>query len=356
MTNQTERTAELLLNHCNTYPKLQEQDVFKYIFQSVFGCEHLLTDESTALEHIKREYEKSSKKKSPITEALDGQYCRIFLSCIDEGLKPETLSRLFCLSAKREENGKELLIKKLEVAKELVRDDKLPFDSKSFNKSLDEWRAQDYPPIHHSDEFREDYHPSYRVVAKRYADFLPLFTAIDRLSEKETLTLAIEGGSASGKSTLASILKEVYDCNVFHTDDFFLRPEQRTPERFAEVGGNLDRERFEEEVVRSLRKNETVRYRPFDCGKQSIGDVISVTPKKLTVIEGVYSMHCAFGKYYDLAVFLDIDPEYQKKRILKRNTQVLAERFFNEWIPLENKYFAQMKVKNHCDEVIKISE
>ncbi len=355
MTNQTERTAELLLKHCNTYPKLQAQDVFKYIFQSVFGCEHLLTNESTALDYIKREYESREKTKAPRAEALDGHYSRIFLSCIDEGLKPETLARLFCLSA-RKEDGKELLLQKLEVAKELVRDGKLPFDSKSFNKSLDKWRAQDYPPIHHSDEFREDYHPSYRVVAKRYADFLPVFIAIDRLSEKETLTLAIEGGSASGKSTLASILKEVYDCNVFHTDDFFLRPEQRTKERFAEVGGNLDRERFEEEVVSSLTKNETVHYRPFDCGKQSLGDVISVTPKKLTVVEGVYSTHRAFGKYYDLAVFLDIDPEYQKKRILKRNTQALAERFFNEWIPLENKYFAQMKVKENCDEVIRIEE
>ena len=32
-------------------------------------------------------------------------------------------------------------------------------------------------------------------------------------------------------------------------DDFFLRPEQRRPERFAEPGGNVDRERFAAEVL-----------------------------------------------------------------------------------------------------------
>lgn len=35
-------------------------------------------------------------------------------------------------------------------------------------------------------------------------------------------------------------------------DDFFLRPEQRTPERLAEPGGNLDRERMKSEVIDRL--------------------------------------------------------------------------------------------------------
>ena len=48
-------------------------------------------------------------------------------------------------------------------------------------------------------------------------------------------------------------------------DDFFLRPEQRTPERYAEPGGNVDRERFLAEVLIPLRAGETVQYRRFDC-------------------------------------------------------------------------------------------
>ena len=64
------------------------------------------------------------------------------------------------------------------------------------------------------------------------------------LTQKDMVIVAIDGKCTSGKTTLASKLTEIYDCNVFHMDDFFLRPEQRTPERFVEVGGNGDRRKF----------------------------------------------------------------------------------------------------------------
>ncbi len=67
---------------------------------------------------------------------------------------------------------------------------------------------------------------------------MELLQAIDeRLPRQERLLLAIDGGSASGKTTLAALLAQRYGCPVFHMDDFFLRPEQRTPQRLAEPGG-----------------------------------------------------------------------------------------------------------------------
>ena len=60
-------------------------------------------------------------------------------------------------------------------------------------------------------------------------------------------------------------------------------------------------------------------------------------------------MHPAFSGYYDLSVFLDVSPELQRERILKRNSPKLAERFFSEWIPLESVYFSEMNVKSRCD-------
>ena len=129
-------------------------------------------------------------------------------------------------------------------------------------------------------------------------------------------------------------------------DDFFLRPEQRTAARLAEVGGNVDRERFTEEILLPLSQNKEVRYRPFDCSTQTLGDEITAVSKKLTIIEGAYSMHRDLERYYDFSLFLDIDKNVQKKRILNRNTPNMAKRFFEEWIPLENKYFLNiLKIK-----------
>ena len=64
---------------------------------------------------------------------------------------------------------------------------------------------------------------------------------------KRPFVIAIDGRAASGKSTLAEQLSTLLEADVIHMDDFFLQPYQRTPERLAEIGGNVDYERFAKE-------------------------------------------------------------------------------------------------------------
>ena len=104
------------------------------------------------------------------------------------------------------------------------------------------------------------------------------------LAQKNMVIVAIDGKCTSGKTTLAAQLAEVYDCNVFHMDDFFLRPEQRTPARFAEVGGNVDYERFREEVLLPLKSGKAFSYRPFDCSTFTLAAPVAVTPKRLNLV------------------------------------------------------------------------
>ncbi len=158
------------------------------------------------------------------------------------------------------------------------------------------------------------------------------------LAQKGTAIIAIDGKCTSGKTTLAARLAESFDCNVLHMDDFFLRPEQRTPERFREIGGNVDYERFKSEVLLPLQSGESFSYRPFLCSTQTLGEPISVTPKNLTIVEGTYSLHPHFEDPYDLKIILTVPEEIQRQRILNR-PQFLHDRFFKEWIPLENRYF-----------------
>lgn len=159
------------------------------------------------------------------------------------------------------------------------------------------------------------------------------------LVQKAMVIVAIDGKCTSGKTTLAANLAKIYDCNVFHMDDFFLRPEQRTQERFAEVGGNVDYERFKVEVLTPLKAGQAFSYRPFDCSTFTLAEPIYVTPKRLNIIEGTYSHHPYFGDPYDLKILLTVDEETQRQRILQRPV-FLHKRFFEEWIPMENRYFA----------------
>jgi hypothetical protein len=131
-------------------------------------------------------------------------------------------------------------------------------------------------------------------------------------------------------------------------DDFFLRPEQRTAERFAEIGGNVDYERFMEEVLTPLKAGYAFSYRPFDCSTFTLAAPVSVVPKKLNIIEGTYSHHPHFGNPFDLKIVLTIDDQTQRKRILQRPA-FLHQRFFGEWIPMENRYFDSFAILDNCD-------
>ena len=60
-----------------------------------------------------------------------------------------------------------------------------------------------------------------------------LRTLIDAVMKRENgkdyTIIAIDGPSATGKSTFAELIGEKYKCEIFHMDDFFLTEEEKTP-------------------------------------------------------------------------------------------------------------------------------
>jgi len=161
--------------------------------------------------------------------------------------------------------------------------------------------------------------------------------------------IAIDGNAAAGKSSLTLRIAEKYDCNVFHTDDFFLPPDKKTEQRLKEAGGNMDRERLAEEVLDKIRKYRAFSYRRYDCKLTAFLPPALVYPKRLNIVEGVYSMHPDLIRYYDLKIFLSLDKEEQSRRILHRNSAPMHKRFIEEWIPLEDRYFAEFNIKADSD-------
>lgn len=171
---------------------------------------------------------------------------------------------------------------------------------------------------------------------------------INRIRQsKNQVLIAIDGRCASGKTTLAKKLKEELFCNVIHMDDFFLRSEQRTAERYDEPGGNADRERLLSEVLKPLQTGKVFSYSPFDCHTMTLGDPIVVKPNEITVIEGTYSCHPSIWEFYDLHIFLTTTPEKQFDRLAKRNGADL-KMFRDKWIPLEERYFTACKPELKC--------
>jgi len=164
--------------------------------------------------------------------------------------------------------------------------------------------------------------------------------------------VAIDGDAAAGKSTLGGELAAHFNCPLIQMDDFFLPPALRTPARMAEAGGNVDYERFKKEVLEPLLDGQPFSFRPFDCKVMDFVDEKSYKPSSLTIIEGAYSLHPSLNEAYSFKIFMQIDKEEQKKRILTRNGEEMLEKFLNIWIPMEKRYHEAFNVRQMCDVVI----
>ena len=65
-------------------------------------------------------------------------------------------------------------------------------------------------------------------------------------------------------------------------------------------------------------------------------------------ITGLPNITCHFEDVQDLKVFLTISPEVQRQRVLNRPA-FLHDRFFREWIPMEERYFTGFRIPEKCD-------
>ena len=284
-------------------------------------------------------------------EALSiGELCRVLPRRISGGAPGEaTLRRLSELCAAPAPEEAAALEADAACLLSLAQEGRLPFSPEEARRAMDAWRKSGYSFA----PGPSDPVPAYYVIRREHAKLLRPLARLDHLlSAQDRVIAALDGGSASGKTSAAALLQTLYGASVFHMDDFFLRPEQRTAARLAQPGGNVDYERFSQEVLAPLTRGEPVCFRRYDCRTQTLEPPRRVVPGALTVVEGAYSMRPELAPVYDLSVFFSITPAEQHRRIRLRNPPAMQAMFCSLWIPLENFYFQAMDVPSRCDLVV----
>lgn len=346
----------ILKEHYNRYPRMQIQDMVKLIYQNEFAGGHLIENEKESLNFLKEELNRIDSSLSNVHidrefEYIGNNLYRLYLDVIkNKKIQPRTVNSFFINTAKKIKGSLESFLNKLEILRHSCVNKELPFSLEDLEGYLSEYKNKGYPPESHSPAYRNEYKPSYRIVSSEYYKYFDLFCRIDELYENNgCVTVAIDGNCGAGKTTLASLIGSVYDCNVFHMDDYFLPFELKTVDRLSEAGGNVHYERFANEIICGLKRNRSFNYQKYDCSKMALGEKLTVFPKKINIIEGTYSMHPTLINNYDLKVFLYINAEEQSRRILLRNGKEKHKRFIEEWIPLENKYFKELRITEKCD-------
>lgn len=340
-----EDLKQLLKSYYERYPQMEIRDAIKFLHQSYMGPGHLISDEGAALHHLEEEWNTLSDSCCPqMGLSVGNGLFRLNLSyCKAHSLSTKTLFSMFFQTAKNWNPDRVSLEKSLDLI------DTLPFPREEIRQSILEYRNAGCPMVSHSETYRSCYNPSYRIVLREYALLLPILSSIDKLMKAERpVRVAIDGPCASGKSTLGKMLSELYCCPLISMDDFFLRPEQRTPSRLAEPGGNVDYQRFQQEVLAPLVQDKPFSYRPWDCHRQSFSTPRVIPSSPLTIVEGSYSLRPDLREHYHLRIWVEAPPKVRRQRLLERDGPEMLERFLSLWIPMEDRYFSSCKVKECC--------
>jgi cytidylate kinase/thiamine transporter ThiT len=339
---------EIAAAQLSLYPKAQSIDILKAIYQNEFGAGHMISDPAVCLKMIEDETAELEKKGDikigDYVEHLGNGLARLHLRAIlQTGISAQTFAKVFMLTAVRPRGNRDNFLRKVRMLEKLCRDKALSFSEESIAAAVSMWDAGGGGLFRHSDIFRENYHPAYRVVERQFCDYLDVFAKIDSIKKEnpeKSAVIAIDGRCGAGKTTLSAMLSLCYDCEIIPMDSFF--PREQTD------GINIDIPRFKSDVLEKLRLGKPFEYQPYSCSSAQLESPVSVDPGKLIIIEGSYSLYPEFSDYYDLKIFMTVKPDEQLKRIRLRDPES-AETFKRRWIPLEEEYFNKYGVEASAD-------
>lgn len=165
---------DCLINHINMHPMLQCRDIIKFCFQAAFGAEHLLSDIERAKEYFYKEYDNTPSEEMPLYEELNDDFCRVNIAAWKEnGLDKDLLFKIFVDSAKESHIGnRDEIFLYFKNVSDVLNASENGILIKEWETEVARYLETGLIPVHHSDVYRNEYLPSYRVVKTEFLKFI----------------------------------------------------------------------------------------------------------------------------------------------------------------------------------------
>ena len=165
-----EQISALIGEHLSRRPGMEVRDIYKLIYQSVRGPEHMITSPYTFTKRLAAEWESLDPADSdPLWETIrpDGSLLRLNLRPFKnwegdlEGLVTA------CLETARRSWGTQAELQQAWAGfAAACRDHSLPGVALDQVEIFTSWLDENgYPAVHHSERYRSLYRPAYRLVA-----------------------------------------------------------------------------------------------------------------------------------------------------------------------------------------------
>lgn len=344
-----EQTFERILKEQTVkYSRMKPQDYGKLAFQNEFGAKHLALDRETVIANLLKEMEHLDLDSTPLQmESIAENLCRFPLAFCKDRAAICLLADLFIKTAQNSAGTREGLLQKIACLAE--------YQIEGMQEWLADWENKGYPAVHHSEIYRQCYHPHYRLLQKDYAVYFPALLEIEKLAQAgRPVWIGIDGRCGSGKTHFAGLAGSLCSCNVIHMDDFYL-PVEKRPQNWEEIpGGNMDFERLRSEVLLPIQEGRQAVYRPYRCEQGEIAEERKLPYSHITILEGSYSHHPKLFSEYDLKIFLDCGAKEQEHRLREREGGYYSA-FAKKWIPMEERYLEHFKIREGCDQYLNTS-
>ena len=165
--------------------------------------------------------------------------------------------------------------------------------------------------------------------------------------------VAIDGPSGAGKSTLAEALRSLIPtATVVHVDDFYSDegvnpPGGMDPEDACDE--YVDRIRLFEMVLEPLKDGDNGYYQVYDWVAQRPDAWVTIEPRGVLIVEGVYAMRPELREVYDVKVYVDTPQETRLSRLGERSDNPV---WVKRWAEAEVWYNTNIKPRDYADVVI----
>ena len=176
--------------------------------------------------------------------------------------------------------------------------------------------------------------------------------------------VAIDGGSGSGKSSVARLVAESLDATLIPSDDFFAAeiPDAGWEKRNAEERARdaIDWRRLRRDVLEPLLAGKVARWHAFDfvAGIRPDGtyamnpEAEERNPSAVIVLDGAYSTRPELADLIDFSVLIDVPIEMRYKRLAGREPKEFLDAWHERWDGAEEYYFTHVRPRHSFDLVI----
>ena len=168
-----EDVHEAIARQIAQFPRTMMQDVYKSFYQDRFGSEHMINDTAAVREYLSYELAVAVTDSVPNpyyeTVGAQGRCVRVYLRCVNEELLTEgQLLDAFIRSAKSANLPELSWADEWAHIEQAAREAGVPCTEEE--SQLLRQAAQGNHAVHHSDAYRNAYHPHYRIVERTIFD------------------------------------------------------------------------------------------------------------------------------------------------------------------------------------------